>query len=157
MDGRKIFAKTEKGRDEIATRQHKLPAKLRMALILVDGKTDAAQLIGDGRSLSEKELEELALLGFIQEAATPASEPVAVSEAAAPAAIGAIKTELIRVSHAILGSEADKIIKKIEKSPESKEALHGTLKGCIEVVRLIVDEKKSKTLEAQFNETLSKL
>lgn len=157
MDGRKIFAKTHKGREEIATRQYKLPAKLRTALILVDGKTDAAHLIGDGNSLGERELEELRLLGFIQEAAGPAGEPVAASEAAVFPASGAIKTELIRISRDILGSEADKIVKKIEKSPDDKEALHAALKGCIEVVRLIVDEKKSKILEAQFNATLGKM
>lgn len=157
MDGRKIFAKTQKGREEIATRQYKLPAKLRMALILVDGKTDAAHLIGDGSSLAEKELEELTLLGFIQEAAGPASEPVAASEAAASPASGAIKTELIRISRDILGPEADKIVKKIEKSSDGKEALHATLKSCIEVVRLIVDEKKSHILQARFNETFGNM
>ena len=157
MDGGKVFAKTQKGREEIATRQYRLPANLRTALILVDGKTDAAHLIGDGGSLAEKELEELALLGFIQEAAGPAGEPLAASEGTVSPARGAVKTELIRISRDILGSEADKIAKKIEKSSDGKEALHATLKSCIEVVRLIVDEKKSKILQARFNEVLGKM
>jgi len=157
MDGRKIFTKTQKGRDEIATRQYRLPAKLRMALILVDGKSDVTHLVGEGRSIVEKELEELALLGFIQEISAPAAQPAVASTELSSAALSTTKAELIRISSDILGTEADKIVKKIEKSAEDKQALSATLKSCIEVVRLIVDEKKSRTLEAKYNELLNKI
>lgn len=33
-----IFAKTDKGREEIATRKHQLPAKLRGLLLMIDGQ-----------------------------------------------------------------------------------------------------------------------
>lgn len=157
MDGRKVFAKTQKGKDEIATRQYRLPAKLRMALILVDGKSDMANLAGEGESGLAKELEELALLGFIEEVSPSFEKSAPASSKAAASSAAGIKTELIRITSDILGSQADKIIKKIEKSPDDKEGLGATLNSCIEVVRLIVDEKKSRTLETKFGEALSKI
>ena len=65
-----------------------------------------------------------------------------------------VKLELIRISRDILGPQADKIVKKIEESSDSKEALSATLKNCIELVRLVVDEKKSKALAVKYSETL---
>lgn len=160
MDGRAILVKTQKGKDEIETRQYHLPSKLRVALILVDGKSDVAHLVEAGHADVEKALEELALLGFIQTVSTNAGPSAAsgLTPAAAVLATGSpIKEELIRISRDILGPYADKIVKKIENSADSKEGLNVTLRSCIEVVRLIVDEKKSKTLEVKYNETLSKL
>ena len=48
IDKRAVFAKTPKGKDEIETRQNRLPPKLRMALILVDGKSSAMDLVDKG-------------------------------------------------------------------------------------------------------------
>lgn len=39
-----IYYKTEKGRQEVANRQHQLCARARAALILIDGKANGAQL-----------------------------------------------------------------------------------------------------------------
>ena len=41
-----IFRKTAKGVAEIETREHRLPPRVRNALILVDGKRDVAALKG---------------------------------------------------------------------------------------------------------------
>jgi hypothetical protein len=40
----RVFSKTEKGQAEIQTRVHRLPPRLRQALILVDGKRDEDEL-----------------------------------------------------------------------------------------------------------------
>lgn len=68
-----IFDKTAKGRDEIATRKHRLPSRLRTLLLLVDGKQDAASLLQKVRGLGMKEenLAELLEQGFIREAYLP--------------------------------------------------------------------------------------
>ena len=68
-----IFDKTAKGRDEIATRKHRLPSRLRTLLLLVDGKQDAASLLQKVRGLGMKEenLAELLEQGFIREASLP--------------------------------------------------------------------------------------
>lgn len=155
MHKRAIFAKTQKGKDEIETRQNRLPATLRMVLILVDGRTDVAHLAEKaGHPDLMKTLEELALLGFIQEASARVHLPPAP---AVPAAGLPVKAELIRISRDILGVQAEKIVKKIEESPDTREALGATLKNCIELVRLIVDEKKSRTLGIKYSETLNRI
>ena len=63
-----IFDKTDKGRDEIATRVNHLPARLRTLLLLVDGKRDTAELMVKvaGLGLDEKSLVELLDGDFIQ-------------------------------------------------------------------------------------------
>lgn len=155
MDKRAVFAKTQKGKDEIETRQNRLPAKLRMILILVDGKSDVAHLVEKaGHPDLIKTLEELTQLGFIQAVAGRATPPLA---SAVPAPGLPVKAELIRISRDILGAQADKVVKKIEESPDTKEALSITLKNCIELVRLIVDEKKSQALAIKYTATLNRL
>lgn len=156
MDKRVVFTKTQKGKDEIETRRYHLPAKLRMALILVDGKSNVALLVEKtGHSDLIQTLEELTQLGFIQPVSSGAG-PAAMPAAAKPQDSALLKAELIRISRDILGTQADKIVKKIEDSPDTKEALGATLKNCIELVRLIVDEKKSKALGIKYTEILNR-
>lgn len=84
-----IFDKTDKGREEIATRQYHLAPRLRTLLLLVDGKQSAADLLGKVGSLglTEESVTELLENGFIR-AATPASPPESISQpiSATPAA-----------------------------------------------------------------------
>lgn len=156
MDKRVVFTKTHKGKEEIETRRYHLPAKLRMALILVDGKSNVALLVEKaGHPDLIQTLEELTQLGFIQ-AISPGASPSAPPAPAGTQAGAPLKAELIRISREILGAQADKVVKKIEDSADTKEALGATLKNCIELVRLIVDEKKSKALGIKYTETLNR-
>ena len=61
------YDKTEKGREEIATRKHQLANRLRTLLVMVDGKQSAAQLLKKltAIGLNETSLKELIDLGFI--------------------------------------------------------------------------------------------
>jgi hypothetical protein len=85
-----IFDKTDKGRDEIATRQYHLAPRLRTLLLLVDGKHTAGELLAKIASLgvTEASIAELLDNGFICAAsvATVASIPSAaqVSPTSAP-------------------------------------------------------------------------
>lgn len=68
MDAQTAFAKTDKGAEEIETRQHKLDHRLRALLLVVNGKNTVAQLMrdfarfGDVQAMLEKLLSE----GFIK-------------------------------------------------------------------------------------------
>jgi hypothetical protein len=64
-----VYDKTEKGREEIATRKEHLPPRLRTLLLLVDGKRSRQQLFEDFSSLGAGEAVFTLLLdeGFIQE------------------------------------------------------------------------------------------
>lgn len=86
-----VFDKTDKGRDEIATRRYQLPAKLRSILLLVDGKHSGEALLRKyaGIGVSGEVLQDLIAGGFIspREAETPAAAPAlaAPAPAATPA------------------------------------------------------------------------
>lgn len=68
-----VFDKTDKGREEIATRANHLAARQRTLLLLVDGRRDTAELMAKvaGLGLDEKALVDLLDGGFIQVHAEP--------------------------------------------------------------------------------------
>jgi hypothetical protein len=71
-----IFDKTDKGREEIATRKYQLQSRLRTLLVLIDGKQTTVDLLTKvaGLGLSGDSITELQDNGFIQTviAAVPA-------------------------------------------------------------------------------------
>jgi hypothetical protein len=72
-----VFDKTEKGREEIATRRYQLAAKVRSILLLVDGKQSGEALLQKyaGIGVSGQALQDLIDGGFIspRAEATPAA------------------------------------------------------------------------------------
>ena len=88
----RIFDKTDEGREEIATRKHHLPMKLRTLLVMVDGKQSDEELLKKvgGLGLNEESFSELAAAGLIELTAQPlpstaAAIPVAPAAEAQPA------------------------------------------------------------------------
>ena len=92
-----IFDKTDKGREEIATRKYQLPSRLRTLLVLIDGKQSTADLLKKvaGLGLSDESITELRENGFIQAvvAAVPAEPALAIVEEAPPRPADAILPE----------------------------------------------------------------
>ncbi len=82
-----VFDKTDKGREEIATRRFQLAAKVRSILLLVDGKHSGEALLQKyaGIGVNGMVLQELIEGGFI------APRPMEAPAAAAPAAVMAGK------------------------------------------------------------------
>jgi NaMN:DMB phosphoribosyltransferase len=83
-----IFDKTDKGREEIATRKYHLATRLRTLLLLIDGKHRTEDLLIKltGMGLTEESLTELLNDGFIQAVATA---PAAARPQAAPPPVAA--------------------------------------------------------------------
>ena len=87
-----VFDKTAKGQEEIATRKHGLPSRLRSLLVLIDGKTNVEGLVKKvaGLGLNEESIAELLEHEYIapHEGAAPAqaTPPAAHAIAAAPVA-----------------------------------------------------------------------
>ena len=75
----RIFDKTDKGREEIATRKYQLPTRLRTLLVMVDGKQSDEELLKkvSGIGLTQESISELLDHGFIQLAPAPVEAPVA--------------------------------------------------------------------------------
>ena len=78
-----LFDKTDKGREEIATRQYHLPPRMRTLLLLVDGKSTADQVLQKvtGLGLNESALVELLEQHFIKESGITSADEQAILEA----------------------------------------------------------------------------
>jgi hypothetical protein len=117
-----IYRKTAKGQAEIETRAHRLPPRLRGALILVDGQrseVDLAKLVpGDAQAA----LQQLAADGFIDVFAVLADRPAApwptppVAPPPPTAPIEQIKRDAVRALTQQLGPMAETVALKIERS-----------------------------------------
>ncbi len=82
-----IYDKSDKGREEIATRRHHLPARLRMLLVQIDGRHTRAALLAKlaAVGLGEADIEQLLAQQFIVlVAGGPAADEAAEQESAAP-------------------------------------------------------------------------
>jgi hypothetical protein len=85
-----IFDKSDKGREEIATRKHQLAPRLRSLLVLIDGKHSTEDLLKKvvGLGLDMRSITELLDNGFINgievAAIAPVAAPAAVPKPAAP-------------------------------------------------------------------------
>ena len=71
----RIFRKTDKGVDEIATRANRLVPRLRTALILVDGTRNEGELGQLIKQHPSETLEELLTLGYIEVASVAEPPP----------------------------------------------------------------------------------
>lgn len=83
-----IYDKTDKGREEIATRKWQLPSRMRSLLVLIDGKKSDAHIVQKigGLGLTLQSLEELQENEFIQRVsvdAMPAPDDLDLTQEAA--------------------------------------------------------------------------
>lgn len=96
----KVFDKTDKGREEIATRKYHLSPRARSLLVMIDGKQNADDLLKKvaGLGLTEQCMADLLQEGYIREAASqasaapPPSPAVSMPGTASPARIQAAET-----------------------------------------------------------------
>jgi hypothetical protein len=115
-----VLRKTKKGADEIETRQHRLPGRLRNALIMVDGDRTVASYLEQAGELAvqtEQYLRDLIVAGFIEEvkgtsdeaaAAESGREPV-IAQPAASALTGVSPTDQTPSSLATLDEARERI------------------------------------------------
>jgi hypothetical protein len=138
-----IYRKTAKGQAEIETRAHRLPPRLRGALILVDGhrtEADLAKLIPvDPEAtlaglLAEGFIDVFAILADRPPLATvdvplpgPDSGPIPLSPAAAAPAnassIESIKRDTVRFLNDKLGPTAESLAMRIERTKTMTELM----------------------------------
>jgi hypothetical protein len=143
MDKQAIYRKTSKGQDEMATRTHRLPARERSVLVLVDGKRNGQELIDKGIHFGDSEafLSHLIESGFIEPVqlaettsaptlTAPVQNPFQTAKLLAPVAprIGSQAPASLNLSmaHAVafarhflldtLGPDADALTARIEAS-----------------------------------------
>ncbi len=163
MNPAAVYAKTEKGKEEIATRKHGLPQPLRFALILVDGRSTLAQLLDRGAGLPNlgDSLQMLLDMGFIEGERGPSPRVATSAPAVAapggwhPAAASA-RRELIDLAHGLLRDQAGKVVRKLEDCDDSAAALGAALDACYKLIRLAIDERRAEQFLSAGKEILSR-
>jgi hypothetical protein len=128
-----IYRKSAKGLREIETREHRLPPRLRSALILVDGKRSDAELnamvMQPAQTLAallEQGFIEVAGTTAVREASRPATAPAAAAAPGRTAAAGVADFEsrrraAVRELNELLGPAAESLAIRIEKAKSLEE------------------------------------
>lgn len=127
MNSNMVFAKTEKGHEEIEKRTNHIDFKHRTALIVVDGKSTVGTLLGKIPNEGVRLLEELLRDGYIVSAdgqiAETTDEP-AIEDLKVDAAnfdLEAAKRNSVRVIEAVLGPGGESLAVAIERSKTKEE------------------------------------
>ena len=147
MDNRLVFVRTAKGEDEFQHRTHRLAQALRLVLIMIDGKSPVSRLLERGGTMTDvpTALKVLSTEGFIStaEEATRGGQ-----------AVGDPKAEMISLSRRLLGEHCTKVVKKIEDSGNTPQALSQTAEACGKLIRLFIDETKADEFIRRAKEIL---
>ncbi len=165
-----IYRKTEKGRNEIATRANRLGLRERTMLIMVDDKTTRAGLVAKNtHPTSDGILNDLLAGGYIEvvretAAADAAPAPATAEPAANAAAPGAAPVEVslqsasryaCRTLVTLLGPGADDLTTLVEKC-KSVEELTARLEKCRDVVQAMAGKRKAEEFWAGASARLPK-
>jgi hypothetical protein len=123
MNLQAVLQKTEKGVEEVKTRAHKLEQRLRMLLIVVNGKATGADLAQQFESIGDitPMLEQLVAQGFVRESAGAAD----------------FKDIRIRLSQALtdaMGPAGDAIVMQLQECRDL-EALRAFVEGRREMLQ----------------------
>ena len=156
MYPKSVFQKTEKGRDEISKRTHRLDARKRTVLILVDGQSDAESLATKVDNAAEL-LDSLAADGFVQlvsggdpPAAAPAPraspQPGPPGASAAPSPtflpLDALKRAAASQIDRLMGPEGEALALKLEAAP-TREAFHAEARKVHQALVTFLGERKA--------------
>ncbi len=156
----RIFRKTDKGVDEIATRANRLVPRLRTALILIDGTRSESELSGLIAQHPAETLEELLTLGYIEVAAAAApaaakkaaEEPAPAKKAAEPASekpFAAFRAEAVRAFNDLTGPAGESLAMKMEKAT-SREQLAPLLQTAHQIITSSRGAQAANEFKARF-------
>lgn len=173
MNGEIVLHKTAFGLEEIQSSSRRLTPKLRMILIMVDGKATFDDLQEKLSSLTqaaeishlEESLTGLINAGYITDDLSRVVAEFGTEEFTIPSDdsqwteenVINIKHRLDAIATEVLGNQADKVLKKLANAPNSKEGISSALNDCKKLVRLFIDEKKADELERKCSALLKKI
>jgi hypothetical protein len=167
-----IFDKSNKGREEIATRKHGLALRLRPLLLLIDGKQSRDDILKKvaGLGLNEDSINDLLNNGFIEqvatasEDATPApAEPDRTENAVEPAPVPVLpegETQYAAIYHfytetikSTLGLRGYALQLKVERA-SSIDEFRQLRKPYLEAVQKAKGNEMARSLRARLDELL---
>lgn len=152
-----IYRKTAKGQSEIETRAHRLPPRLRSALILIDGKRSDEDMHKLILQQPEQALLTLSEQGFIEVIGITAA-PAAPARAAAPQAVAApastllparsfeaVRAECVRAFTDAVGPIAEALAMKMERTRSP-----GDLRPLIGIAQTIIANARGTKAASDF-------
>jgi hypothetical protein len=157
----RIFRKTDKGVDEIATRANRLVPRLRTALILVDGTRHEGELGQLIKQHPSETLEELLTLGYIEVASVAepppkkaaSDEPTSKKGAAEPPSgekpFAAFRAEAVRAFNDLTGPSGEALAMKMEKAT-SREQLGPLLQTAFQIISNARGNQAAVEFKARF-------
>lgn len=175
-----VYRKSAKGVSEIETRAHRLPPRLRSALILVDGKRSDDDLRAMLAQQADETLAALAAEGFIEVVATvePAAAPRRVAVASGgssmfpstgtgptlppgapsslavsipPSELASRKRDATRAINDLLGPMGESLSLKIEKARTGEE-FKQVLEAALQVIASARGRSEAAAFAARFSD-----
>lgn len=143
--------KTAKGVAEIETRAHRLPPRLRGALILVDGKRNDDELRTLVQQQADETLATLVEQGFIEVMPEAAPAPARARAAeAAPAHvpgpdITALRREAVHILLDLVGPMGEGLAMRIERAATAAE-----LRGLVEQAQELITNTRGRDKAAAY-------
>lgn len=152
MELSSIYSKTQKGHDEVTTRAHRLPFRVRAMLIMVDGHHTGHQLLELSSSAADGRQQLAALLvgGFIQAQVAADAGHEGMRRALPDEDISLARSYAIRTLKELLGSRAAALIAAIEQV-ETPDELRQHVSKLRAALSTAPDQEKAK----HFLETLA--
>jgi hypothetical protein len=166
-----VFVRTDKGNDELQARTYHLPRQLRTVLILVDGKSNLAQLRAKAMGLSELEgsLEDLAMNGFVKPNSRTWDRRVGASAGRrthyngeerrrmhGDSAFTPIRARLVDLAILTFGSAADNFVRKFRDAPPSWKGFEAAISESRLLVAAVLDERRAEEFESKCWSVLTK-
>jgi len=146
------YRKTAKGVAEIETRAHRLPPRMRSALIFVDGKRNDAELATMIQQQATETLHALAGQGFIEVLAigpaAPAPAPASAAAGAAPD-LQARRREAVRAVNDLLGPAAESAALRLERARNLDE-LRAALSTALQTIAAARGRQAAESFAARF-------
>lgn len=158
MDAQAIYRKSDKGTEAIATRGHGVGGKLRMLLILVDGKKSTEELIklAAGMGESVQLLQQLEAEGLIEVVpGAAAAKPAAAAALPAGAEFGKARALATRLLAEHLGPLADELAIRLEAAKDMPQFVEA-MKRAYTVVREVKGQAAADHFGAEVEAQMPK-
>ncbi len=148
MDRAAVLAKTARGAEEIKSRTHGLPQRLRALLILIDGTSTAGDLLAKFGGIPEVEagLQALVDQGFVEIRAAPPAAPAGA--AAPPQTRQQAMSALTRMLHDAIGPDADMLTGRLEKARTRAEFV-AAVERCTDTLEALAGKARAQAFGAR--------
>lgn len=149
-----VLFRTPKGEEIIQGTGHEISTIQRRALLVVDGKTSVAKLVEKAIWVKDLAalLQELVDMGLVHDAVSAGHEAGVQSGET----LQHLKIQLVATARELLGSNAERVVKKIEDTASTPEALEEALLSCKKIIKLTINEELADTFLRRGREIIGK-